>query len=261
MIIGDAVGRPLADELTLSAGTYDLSELQLISSSGAILSPAVKRNTGDRPARCTGQRPFRRLRDRWSGPHQAQTRRQRSTPADRRRHHHRDRRSGRGVVGRVRCGRQVGPSRMDPAGLLERSGQDGRDLPGDRRRPVLGPRRPRHGRGRRCDHRVRPRIGGHQLRRREDLPRGGGGGGEVTSGCVRRAGGRGSTTNASGSRWWPLWRPARAVPRRRSSRSTHNAARCWPGTRCPATWSWWMPVRRKVTGKPDYVWAREVATR
>ncbi|MDH4170607.1 MAG: AMP-binding protein, partial [Acidimicrobiia bacterium] len=42
MIIGDAVGRPLADELTRSAGTYDLSELQLISSSGAILSPAVK---------------------------------------------------------------------------------------------------------------------------------------------------------------------------------------------------------------------------
>ncbi|MGI9602345.1 MAG: AMP-binding protein [Acidimicrobiales bacterium] len=42
MIIGDAVGRPLADELTRSGDQYDLSDLQLISSSGAILSPAVK---------------------------------------------------------------------------------------------------------------------------------------------------------------------------------------------------------------------------
>ena len=42
MIIGDAVGRPLADELGLNGHRYDLHELQLISSSGAILSPAVK---------------------------------------------------------------------------------------------------------------------------------------------------------------------------------------------------------------------------
>ncbi len=42
MIIGDAVARPLAAELRRNHQAYDLSELRLISSSGAILSPAVK---------------------------------------------------------------------------------------------------------------------------------------------------------------------------------------------------------------------------
>ncbi len=42
MIIGDAVARPLAAELRRHGDLYDLRELRLISSSGAILSPAVK---------------------------------------------------------------------------------------------------------------------------------------------------------------------------------------------------------------------------
>ena len=42
MIIGDAVARPLADELARNHTLYDLADLRLISSSGAILSPAVK---------------------------------------------------------------------------------------------------------------------------------------------------------------------------------------------------------------------------
>jgi 3-oxocholest-4-en-26-oate---CoA ligase len=42
MIIGDAVARPLADELRRNHARYDLSALRLISSSGAILSPAVR---------------------------------------------------------------------------------------------------------------------------------------------------------------------------------------------------------------------------
>ncbi len=42
MIIGDAVARPLADELERAGGRYDLSSLRLISSSGAILSPGAK---------------------------------------------------------------------------------------------------------------------------------------------------------------------------------------------------------------------------
>jgi 3-oxocholest-4-en-26-oate---CoA ligase len=41
MVIGDAVTRPLAEELARHPDDYDLSELKLISSSGAILSPAV----------------------------------------------------------------------------------------------------------------------------------------------------------------------------------------------------------------------------
>jgi len=42
MIIGDAVARPLAAELRRNHDLYDLRELRLVSSSGAILSPAVK---------------------------------------------------------------------------------------------------------------------------------------------------------------------------------------------------------------------------
>lgn len=42
MIIGDAVARPLAEELRRNHELYDLSSLGLVSSSGAILSPAVK---------------------------------------------------------------------------------------------------------------------------------------------------------------------------------------------------------------------------
>ena len=42
MIIGDAVARPLAAELRRNHELYDLGELRLVSSSGAILSPAVK---------------------------------------------------------------------------------------------------------------------------------------------------------------------------------------------------------------------------
>lgn len=42
MLIGDALARPLADELAAHRELYDLSELKLISSSGAILSPSVK---------------------------------------------------------------------------------------------------------------------------------------------------------------------------------------------------------------------------
>jgi len=42
MIIGDAVARPLAAELRRNHALYDLRDLRLVSSSGAILSPAVK---------------------------------------------------------------------------------------------------------------------------------------------------------------------------------------------------------------------------
>jgi acyl-CoA synthetase (AMP-forming)/AMP-acid ligase II len=42
MVVGDATARPLADTLAASPGRWDLSALQLLSSSGAILSPAVK---------------------------------------------------------------------------------------------------------------------------------------------------------------------------------------------------------------------------
>jgi acyl-CoA synthetase (AMP-forming)/AMP-acid ligase II len=47
MIIGDAVARPLADELARAGADYDLSSLRLVSSSGAVLSPTVKESLED----------------------------------------------------------------------------------------------------------------------------------------------------------------------------------------------------------------------
>ena len=42
MVIGDAVARPLADALEADRGAYDLSELRVIRSSGAVFSSAVR---------------------------------------------------------------------------------------------------------------------------------------------------------------------------------------------------------------------------
>ena len=77
-------------------------------------------------------------------------------------------------LGRARLGRHRpgGPGRQHPARLLQGRGEDGRDLRDRRRRQaLLDPRRLRHGRGRRPHHAARPRLGVHQHRRREGLPR------------------------------------------------------------------------------------------
>jgi acyl-CoA synthetase (AMP-forming)/AMP-acid ligase II len=42
MVVGDAMARPIADEIERSTGSYDLSRLAVIGSGGAILSVAVK---------------------------------------------------------------------------------------------------------------------------------------------------------------------------------------------------------------------------
>jgi acyl-CoA synthetase (AMP-forming)/AMP-acid ligase II len=42
MVIGDATARPMADELAAHPDRYDLSDLQVIATGGAIMSPAVK---------------------------------------------------------------------------------------------------------------------------------------------------------------------------------------------------------------------------
>ena len=97
----------------------------------------------------------------------------------------------------------------------------------------------------------------HQLRRREDLPRGGRGRPQGPPGRVRRhrrrrprravgpAGGGG--------------RPARdgAAPPSRSSTAT--AASTWPATRCPRSSHLVPEVVRSPSGKPDYPWAGKVA--
>ena len=47
MVIGDAIARPLADELASAGGAYDLSALRVLRSSGAVFSAAVKAQLGE----------------------------------------------------------------------------------------------------------------------------------------------------------------------------------------------------------------------
>src|SRR5262249_33067577 len=42
MVVGDAMGRPLAEALTAPGASYDTSPVVVVGSGGAILSPAVK---------------------------------------------------------------------------------------------------------------------------------------------------------------------------------------------------------------------------
>ena len=79
-------------------------------------------------------------------------------------------RAARAGVGGDRLG---GAHRPRAARLLQGSGEDGEDVPDGRRRALRRPRRPRPLQPRRLDQRARPRLGVHQLGRREDLPRGG----------------------------------------------------------------------------------------
>ena len=90
-----------------------------------------------------------------------------------------------------------------PARLLQGRREVGAHLPGHRRRPLLVPRRPRHGRRGRFAHPPRAGQPGDQHRRREGLPRGGRGG--------RQAGGRVSTTAWSSA--CPTTDSARPSPR------------------------------------------------
>ena len=75
-------------------------------------------------------------------------------------------------IGRGRDGRPRGPQSRR---LLQGPRQVGQHLQGDRRRAVLGPRGLRHRRRRRGHPPPRARLGGHQHRRGEGVPRGGGG--------------------------------------------------------------------------------------
>ena len=133
---------------------------------------------------------------------------------------------------RRRRGRPPRPPRPSPARLLQGREEDGRDLPHHQRRALGGARRHGRRRGRRHDHAARSRLGQHQLRRREDLPRGGRARAQEPPRRVRRRGGRRVPTSAGASgsprSWHPVATPARP------SRSSPITPESWsPATRCP----------------------------
>src|SRR5690606_638931 len=146
-ITGDAMARPLAE--ALERGSYDVSSLFVLSSTGAILSGAVR----DRLQELLPHVPIRHhLRPPQPG-------------------HTADRRQGR-------------PHRVR---LLQRPRQDRPHLHHHRgRHPLAAHRRPRHRRGGRHHRRARPRLAVRQHRRREGVPRGGGGGAQGPPRRLRR---------------------------------------------------------------------------
>ncbi len=85
-----------------------------------------------------------------------------------------------------RRGRAARAARSRARRLLQGRGEDRGDVHRAARRALGDPRRPRGHRGRRHDHRARPRLAVHQHRRREGLPRRGRGGAEEPSRRVRR---------------------------------------------------------------------------
>ena len=115
VVVGDAMARPLLDELEADPGRYDLSSLLAVGSGGAVLSPSTKRRlsellpgralvdgfgsseTGQLGGAGTGRRPLRR-----------------ATPARRRAHGRARRRPAPGGPG-VRPGGAAGPQRSRPA--------------------------------------------------------------------------------------------------------------------------------------------------
>ena len=134
------------------------------------------RRVGDGRGRQRGRREHR------AGPTSVRNRR---THVGARSRNARTARAGIGSRGPLRA---QGPH---PARVLERPGEDRRDLPDRCARRALGRARRLGHHRRRGPHRaLRARFGLHQLRRREDLPRRGRGRGARPSGCVRRDRGR-----------------------------------------------------------------------
>ena len=159
---------------------------------------------------------------------------------------------------RLRRGRAARGRRQHPGRLLQGRAQVGRDVPHDRRRALVGAGRLRERRGRRHDHAARPRLGGHQLGRREDLPRGGRGGGEGASRRWSTASSSACPTSASAKRSPRSSRAATGVSldarrphRARSSRwraTSGRAASCSCRRSCAGP-----------NGKADYKWAKQEA--
>ena len=80
MVVGDAMGRPLAEALAAPGATYDTSSVIIVGSGGAILSPPVKEQLRAQLPNAMVDRQLRRVRDRRER-HRVRHRRSRSGPA------------------------------------------------------------------------------------------------------------------------------------------------------------------------------------
>ena len=191
MVVGDAMARPLADALAAPGASYDLAALGGIGSGGAILSKAVKEELRSRVPGVIVTDSFGASETGAAGTvldFHGPAAGPRFTIGDfvtvLDEHGHRV------EPGSGRVGRLARP-RPHPARLLQGRGEDRGDVRHRRRRCPLGrPGRQRADRGRRDPEPARARLGLHQHRGREGVPRGGGGRAEGPSRGVRRGRGR-----------------------------------------------------------------------
>ena len=256
-VVGDAMARPLADAIERGDGR------PVVAGGGGQRRRAAdpdRQTTADRRQ----ARPDRRRRRRLLGdrrPDEPHVRAGRGVDRKVQRgpgHQRRRRGSRRDPRAGPRRHGLAGAARLRAAGLQGRRGQDGGDVPGHRRRALLGAGRPRAPSRRRRHRAARPRLGDHQLRRREDLRRGGRDGDRVAS------------------RRWPTWwwraGPASGGGRRssRSSRSPtaprptpqeliDHAAGVIARYKLPKAVVFRPVIERSPAGKADYRWAREQA--
>ena len=254
-VIGDAMARPLME--ALAAGDYDTSSLVSLNSTAALFSPAGQgRRARGRCPTCSSAR--RSARPRPASPASRSSARTTSSrggptvtagPG-----RHRDRRGGRRV--RPRADRQAGPRRARPARLLQRPGQDRRDVHRGERQALRGARRLGPGRGRRRDHPARPGQHLREHRRREGLPGRGRGRAEVSSRRVRLAGHRRARRppRPAGGRAGPAAPRRRRRPGARSQAHVHGQL---AGYKVPRTVWFVDSIGRTVSGKADYRWARQ----
>ena len=150
---------------------------------------------------------------------------------------------GSGVAGQVLAGGRL------PARLPQRPREDRGHLRRARRRALARHRRHGDGRRRRHHRAAGPRLGLHQHRRREGLPRGGRERAQGPPGGVRLPG-RGRARRAVGQRGH---RRRAAGPRRPSPPSPTwppTARRRWPATRPRSTSSWSTPSSARRRARP-----------
>ena len=253
-IVGDVFARPLLD--ALRARTRPVGPL--VAARDHVVGRALQPRREARPARSPRRRDHRRLARRVGGPRARASRRAPATPRSRRpqfsvndriRVVDEDDRTRRGA--RLRRDRPAGDGRAHPARLLQGPGEERGHVPHARRRPLLDPRRLRHGRDRRHRAPARTRVGVHQHRRREGLPRGGRGRAAQPPGRRSTAWWSASPTSASASAWWRWCRSPTATPSTRPRWSAWCRARM-AGYKAPRRFLFVDSLQRSAAGKAHH---------
>ena len=205
-------------------------------------------------------RRVRRIGDRRTGSARRHRRRRRAAVRDGGRQR-RDRRRRHAVPARRRADRDAREQRPHPARLLQGRGQDRRDVPGDRRRPLRRARR--HGIGGR--RRVRSRSTDADRCRstraaRRSFPRKWRRRSRATPPCsTRPSSARRTSASARRSPRWSSSGPITPTTRPALAELQEHCRQHLAGYKVPRAVVFVDDTVRSPSGKPDYRWAKETA--